>query len=129
MKLNDSVLNLPGNIPMSAMNNDTIIFGESTMPFMQINDTITMNSSIKTWDESITDSLKSLKELDFKSTGYKQMVDGFCDTLAVAEDMFNEDEIAKAFIEALEEQCLFYKTKENFYNNLKTTIKFKLNEK
>jgi len=111
------------------MNNDTIIFGESTMPFMQSNDTVTMNSNIKTWDESITDSLKSLKELDFKSTGYKQMVDGFCETLAVAEDMFNEDEIAKAFIEALEEQRLFYKTKENFYNNLKTTIKFKLNEK
>lgn len=135
MKLNNSVLNLPGNIPMSAMNDDIIIFGESTMPFMQINDTITMNSSIKTWDESIrinnsdTDSLKSLKEVDLKSTGYKQMVDGFCDTLAVAEDMFNEEEIAKGFIEALDEQRKFYKTKENFYSNLITTIKFQLNEK
>ena len=129
MKLNNSVLNLPGNIPMSAMNDDIIIFDESTMPFMQINDTITMNSSIKTWDESITDSLKSLKEVDFKSTGYKQMVDGFCDTLAVAEDMFNEEEIAKGFIEALDEQRKFYKTKENFYSNLITTIKFQLNEK
>jgi hypothetical protein len=43
--------------------------------------------------------------------------------------MFDEEEIAKAFIEALEEQRQFYKNKENFYNNLKTTLRFKLNEK
>lgn len=78
---------------------------------------------------NVIQTIQELKEMDLKSTGYKQMVDGFCDTLAVAEDMFTEEEISKAFIEALEEQRLFYKTKEHFYNNLKTTLRFKLNEK
>lgn len=114
---------------MKTNNPDMIIFGESTQSFTQTNDTFSLGSSIKNWDDAINDSLQTLKEMDFKSTGYKQMVDGFCDTLAVAEDMFNEEEIAKGFIEALDEQRKFYKTKENFYNNLITTIKFKLNEK
>jgi len=78
---------------------------------------------------NVMQTIQELTSMDLKSTGYKQMVDGFCDTLAVAEDMFTEDEISKAFIDALEEQRLFYKTKEHFYNNLKTTLRFKLNEK
>lgn len=106
-----------------------IIFGESTQSFAQTNDTFDVSSNIKNWDDALTNSLEALKEMDFKSTGYKQMVDGFCDTLSVAEDMFNEEEIAKAFINALEEQRQFYERKENFYNNLKTTLRFKLNEK
>jgi len=106
-----------------------IIFGESTKSFGQTNDTFNTGTGIKTWDDALNDSLQALKKMDFRSESYKQMVDGFCDTLAVAEDMFNEEEIAKGFIEALEEQRKFYQNKTNFYNNLETTIKFKLNEK
>ena len=114
---------------MKTSSPDMIIFGESTQSFAQTNDTFNVDPSIENWDDALTNSLQALKEMDFKSTGYKQMVDGFCDTLAVAEDMFNEEQIAKGFIEALDEQRKFYKTKENFYNNLITTIRFKLNEK
>lgn len=78
---------------------------------------------------NVMQTIQELTSMDLKATGYKQMMDGFCDTLAIAEDMFNEEEIAKAFIESLEEQRQFYKSKENFYNNLKTTLQFKLNEK
>lgn len=78
---------------------------------------------------NVMQTIQELTSMDLKATGYKQMMDGFCDTLAIAEDMFNEEEIAKAFIESLEEQRQFYKSKENFYNNLKTTLRFKLNEK
>lgn len=94
-----------------------------------MHDTTNATSTIKNWDDAITTSLQSLKEMDLKSTGYKQMVDNFCDTLAIAEDMFNEEEISKALIEALQEQRMYYKKKENFYSNLITTIKFKFNEK
>ena len=114
-----------------------IIFGESTQSFGQTNDTfneklkhpLNVNSNIKTWDDALSDYVQDLRKMDFRSESYKQMVDGFCDTLTVAEDTFNEEEIAKGFIEALEEQRKFYETKANFYNNLETNIKFKLNEK
>ena len=78
---------------------------------------------------NVIQTIQELTSMDLKSTNYKQMVDGFCDTLAIAEDMFNEEEITKALIEAIEEQRDFYRTKEKFYNNLITTIKFKLNER
>jgi len=77
---------------------------------------------------NVIQTMQELTAMDLKATGYKQMVDGFCDTFAVAEDMFNEEEITKAFLEALEEQRNFCRTKEKFYNNLRTTLKFKLNE-
>ena len=78
---------------------------------------------------NVMQTIQGLTAMDLKSTGYKQMVDNFCDTLAIAEDMFNEEEITKALIEAIEEQRDFYRTKEKFYSNLITTIKFKLNER
>lgn len=106
-----------------------IIFGEPTQSFAQADDTINVNSNIKNWDSVLTSSLQILKESNLKSTGYKKMVDDFCEVFSVAEDMFNEEEITKAFIEALDKQRQFYKTKENFYNNLKTTLRFKFNEK
>lgn len=95
----------------------------------QMHDTTNVTPTIKTWDEAISSSLQTLKEMDFKSTEYKQMVDNFCETLAIAEDVFTEEEITKGFIDAIEEQHQFYKTKERFYSNLKTTLRFKLNEK
>ena len=78
---------------------------------------------------NVMQTIQELTSMDFKATGYKQMTDGFCDTLAIAEDMFNEEEITKALIEAIEEQRDFYRTKEKFYSNLITTIKFNLNER
>lgn len=78
---------------------------------------------------NVIQTIQELTSMELKTTGYKQMINGFCEILVVAEDMFNEEEITKAFIEALDEQRQFYKSKENFYNNLKTTLRFKLNEK
>lgn len=79
--------------------------------------------------EATKQTMMELQSTEFKTTAYKQMVDNFCDTLCVAEDMFTEKEIATGFVEALTEQRQFYKEKEKFYSNLLVTIKFMLNEK
>ena len=129
MKLKDSDLIHDYNATKRLGNPATAAPGNAKQLREHMHDTTNTAPTIKSWDDAINTSLHALKEMDLKATGYKQMMDGFCDTLAIAEDMFNEEEIAKAFIESLEEQRQFYKSKENFYNNLKTTLRFKLNEK
>lgn len=154
MKLNDSDLIHDYKATKKLGNPATTAPGDAKQMREHMHDTVNASGNVCTWDEAITNSLNNLKKMtakhsvpenlipeatkqtmiqlqtiDIKTTGYKQMLDGFCDTLAVAEDIFTEEEIAKAFIESLEEQRQFYKSKENFYNNLKTTLRFKLNEK
>jgi hypothetical protein len=126
MKLEDSDLIQEYNATKRLGNPATAALGDAKQLREHMHDTTSATPTLKSWDNEL---LQSLREMDLKSTGYKQVVDGFCDTLAIAEDMFNEEEIAKAFIESLEEQRNFYKTKQHFYDNLLANIKFKLNEK
>lgn len=148
MKLKDSDLIHEYNATKRLGNPATAAPGDAKQLRENMHNKPDVSYNVCTWEEAIENSLKNIKQIpenlipketkqtmlelqsmDLKATGYKQMMDGFCDTLAIAEDMFNEEEIAKAFIESLEEQRQFYKSKENFYNNLKTTLRFKLNEK
>jgi hypothetical protein len=153
MKLKDSDLIHEYNATKRLGNPDTPASEDAKQLRENMHNTDNASFNVCTWDEAITNSLNNLKKMtvehsvpenlipeatkqtmiqlqniDIKTTGYKQMLDGFCDTLSIAEDIFTEEEIAKAFIQALENQRQFYENKERFYGNLKTTIKFKLNE-
>ena len=64
-----------------------------------------------------------------KSKIYRELVEDFRDCFATAEEDLTEEEISKAFIEALEAQRDYYLKKEHFYSNLRSTIRSNLIER
>jgi hypothetical protein len=129
MKFKDSDLIQEYNATKRLGNPDTAASGDAKQLRKNMHDTNNAKPTVNFWDGPVKEILTEIKEMDFKSTGYKRMVDSFVEVFAVAEDMFNEEEICKGFLDALEEQRDFYRTKEKFYSNLRTTLKFKLNER
>lgn len=63
-----------------------------------------------------------------KSKIYRELVEDFRDCFATAEEDLTEEEISKAFMEALKAQRDYYLKKKRFYLNLRSIIRSKLIE-
>lgn len=79
--------------------------------------------------EDLRETVMQLSGEQLKEDARKRLFQDLADCFSCAEDICTEADIVKTLLDVIEEQRLFYKQKENFYNNLKTTLKFALNEK
>ena len=107
-------------------NPDTAVAGDSK----QLRETMhnTTEGTCKTLAEAVQKSTEQLGSWQNKSKIYRELVEDFRDCFATVEEDLTEEEISKAFMEALEAQRDYYLKREKFYSNLRATIKFNLNE-
>ena len=125
MKLNDSDLISTYNATKRLGNPATAAAGDSKQLRQNMHDTTHSTSMIP---DELKETVMQLTSIELKEKAIKQLFDDIADSLACAEDLLTEKEIVEGLLSAIEDQRLYYKQKENFYNNLKTTLRFALNE-
>ena len=108
-------------------NPDTAAAGDSKQLRETMHDTT--ESTYKTLAEAVQESTEQLGSWQNKSKIYRELVEDFRDCFATAEEDLTEEEISKAFIEALEAQRDYYLKKEHFYSNLRSIIRSNLIER
>jgi len=108
-------------------NPDTAAAGDSKQLRETMHDTT--ESTYKTLAEAVQESTEQLGSWQNKSKIYRELVEDFRDCFATAEEDLTEEEISKAFMEALEAQRDYYLKKEHFYSNLRSIIRSNLIER
>ena len=108
-------------------NPDTAAAGDSKQLRETMHDTT--ESTYKTVAETVQESTEQLGSWQNKSKIYQELVEDFRDCFATAEEDLTEEEISKAFIEALEAQRDYYLKREKFYSNLRSIIRSNLIER
>lgn len=107
-------------------NPDTAAAGDSKQLRETMHDTT--EGTCKTLAEAVEKSTEQLGSWQNKSKIYRELVEDFRDFFATAEEDLTEEEISKAFMEALEAQRDYYLKKEHFYSNLRSIIRSNLIE-